>query len=279
MAPRKKKTVPKSGHEASEPSGDETYKAPRARAPRASSPAPAYRLRDHTQLKRPERYRGDAPEPTRPLWVHPQPAFNHELARFIPWNTLPPDHQGPIPSEMAYQEYAAEREREREQENNPDSVHANQGSDVVFRPFQKDGEPSTGPTVAHLSRKFPPQDPLRAVYTADPSIVDNTKFHPPSDQYSYRDEYNPEYDLDAPEEDIAKEQKELERRKAAYVVSPTLPLAHPRLLPLQIFILPSSFAFSRFQLSQLCRTRLEVTDILNSTFRTGLPFLTASSSL
>lgn len=256
MAPRKKKAVQSDTDSdwslASYAPSDEDI----PRAPNASSSTATYSLRDHSQIKRPERYRGgNTRDPTRPLWVHPRPVFNHELAKFIPWNTISPDHKGPIPSEMAYERHVAERERERERENNPDNAPDNQDNDIVFQPRQKDGESSTGPIVAHLRRKSPKQDPLKYVYTADPSIVDKTKFHPPSDQYSYHDEYNPDLSLEGPGEDANEEQLELERRKAAYVVS----------FPLRAKSSFITFACSRDLLEprlsspcQLCRMHLKV---------------------
>lgn len=226
MAPRKKKTTHESESDSNssigvneqlEQPGDTAYVAPRARAPRTSSSARPYGLRNHSQVQRPVRSRGAALTSTNRLSVHPQPAFNHELARFIPWKTLLPGHKGPIPSEMAYAEYVAEREHK---QKNRDNEPSNQEIEVVFRPTHKNGEPSSGPTVAHLSHKSPKQDPLRNLYTADanPGIADNTKFHPPSDQYSYRNEYDPMFSLDAFDEETVEGQHKLERRKTAYVV-------------------------------------------------------------
>lgn len=250
MAPRKRKAVRKRNAdgavEAADESGDGTYQGPRPRGPRSgaavaaaaaaaaapSGPSATYSLRNHSEINPPDRYSGDttramgstrATGSTRPLWVHPQPAFNEELAKIVPWNTLPPDHKGPIPSEVAYAEVVAERERKREQNINADHEPANQADEIVVRSIYKDGETPTGPTVAHLSRKSPPKNPMAYLYTADPSIVDNTKFHPPSDQYSYRNEYHPEFSLDIPDENTTEELREIERRIDTCVVSSSPP--------------------------------------------------------
>ena len=196
--------------ESYEPSNRDKTPAPSA----PDSRAPTYHLRDSSQIKRPGRYRVDEPVGalTRPAYTHPRPPFNKDLARLIPWNTVPLDHPGPLSSDMAYERLLAERKRKK---NNPDAA-----DEISFRPFQHvlDGE-SPRPCVTHLSRKAPPQDLLGYLYTEDESVIDNAKFHPLSDKWSYRDEYDPEFSLDDFDEGQDESQRELERRKAAYVVS------------------------------------------------------------
>ncbi|KAK7748639.1 hypothetical protein SLS53_000660 [Cytospora paraplurivora] len=174
----------------------------------STSSTPRYSLRDTSDQKRPSRYRKMDPSNDPNGFTQPRPPFNEELAKLVPWKTVPLDHPGPLPSEVAYEQLLAKRERKK---NNPSD-----GKDEVpFKPFQEvqNGE-SPGPCVAHLSRRTLEKDPLRL---DDPSIFDNTKFRPPSDEWNFRDQCNPEIPLDEFGDDDDQEMLELERRKAYYV--------------------------------------------------------------
>ncbi|ROW04468.1 hypothetical protein VMCG_04979 [Cytospora schulzeri] len=204
MARRKRKTVQND-------SDSDWYKPPRkdkrraTKVARGTSPNSAYKLRSASQVNPPERYRGDdAPDAT-------QPAFSHELAGSTAEYgiSIDDDDNGynVDSTTLAMEDINLGREA---------GSHPNkQDNDVTFQ--QEDGESSAGPTIAHLRRKTPNEDTLGYLYTADPNIVDNTKFHPPSDQYSYHDEHNPDFSLEVDDEATNDEQFELERRKVAYV--------------------------------------------------------------
>lgn len=261
---RRKKRQPKRQPVYDSDSEDSYAPSDKAPSPPLNTPASrpqSYNLRDSSQIKRPGRYRVDDPigPLTHPLFIHERPPFNEDLARLIPWNTVPLDHPGPLSSDMAYERLLAERERKK---NEPPRA-ADAPPDVEFRPFQHvlDGSQKR-PCVAHLSRKEPREDPIGYLYTADESIVDNTKFHPPSDKWSYRDEYEAMFSLDDDDEDES--QRELERR--AYVVS----------FPSRLHLL--SFIFqSRVSNPSHCRRPLQMANILIFNHRTGHPSLTASS--
>lgn len=189
-----------------------------------------YNLRDPSRIKPPDRYREDEVFrlSTRPSRSHHRPIVKTEPASHVQWDSIPHHIEEPYPSEMADKRPQTEREGKA---NGPKAVN--------FRPFPHilAGDTSSGPCVAHLSRKSPPKDPMAYVYERDESIFDKTKFHPPSDKWDYQKEYDAMFSLEGPDEDTEKDQREQERRMALYVVS----------FPPPPCVFSTALSFSRFQ--------------------------------
>ncbi|KUI57508.1 hypothetical protein VP1G_04805 [Cytospora mali] len=145
---------------------------------------------------------------------------------------------GPPPSEMAHERPFDERKLNKNNvadnhldndnnltnemdfgsgHNSSKAIDSDNEDDASFQPTEQSGEFPSGPTVAHLRRTSPRQDPLQELYIPNSIMFDIAMFHIASDQYSFDDEYSTEVALDDFDEDTNDEQHNFERRKAAYV--------------------------------------------------------------
>lgn len=108
-------------------------------------------LRKTERLKRPVRYREDLEplDPGRPIFVHQDPIFNMDRAKFVQWCSL--ELNEPSPGENLYKEWQ-EQGQPRDAFGAP--IVPPHGGEV-----QQPTESSPRPTVAHLRRQSPPARP------------------------------------------------------------------------------------------------------------------------
>lgn len=101
-------------------------------------------LRKTSRLRRPVRYRNDSEpiDPGRPAFVHQDPVFNMDRARFVQWRSLELDE--PSPGEALYKRWQEQGEP-RDAFGGP--VTPSQS------PVHQVSESPPGPTVAHLRRQ------------------------------------------------------------------------------------------------------------------------------
>lgn len=99
-------------------------------------------LRKTSRLKRPVRYRDDLEpiDPGRPAFVHQDPIFNMDRAKFVQWQTLALDE--PSPGEAQYKMW--------QEQGEPRDAF---GQPVVPSPAPGQVAESPGLTVAHLRRQ------------------------------------------------------------------------------------------------------------------------------
>ena len=102
-------------------------------------------LRNTARLKRPVRYRDDLEpvDPGRPAFVHQDPVFNMDRAKFVQWHSLELDE--PSPGEAQYKIW--------QEQGEPRDAF---GQPVKPSPGQVQVAASPGPTVAHLRRQSIP---------------------------------------------------------------------------------------------------------------------------
>lgn len=99
-------------------------------------------LRDTSRIKRPVRYRDDLEpiDPGRPIFVHQDPIFNKDRAKFVQWHSLELDQ--PSPGEAQYKVW--------QEQGEPRDAF---GEPVMPSPGRVHAAESPGPTVAHLRRQ------------------------------------------------------------------------------------------------------------------------------
>ncbi|KAK2614035.1 hypothetical protein N8I77_000895 [Diaporthe amygdali] len=99
-------------------------------------------LRDTSRIKRPVRYRDDLEPigPGRPIFVHQDPIFNKDRAKFVQWQSLELDQ--PSPGEVQYKVW--------QEQGEPRDAF---GEPVMQSPGRVQAAESPGPTVAHLRRQ------------------------------------------------------------------------------------------------------------------------------
>lgn len=110
--------------------------------PLDSNTNPATKMELRKTVNRPARYlNGLEPiDPGRPIFVHPDPIFNKDRAKFVPWVSLNLDE--PSPGEAQYKKWQEQGEPRDEF-----------GKPIVLPHAPDQVAESPGPTVAHLRRQ------------------------------------------------------------------------------------------------------------------------------